>query len=122
MYKYLFLLILFGGVTVNSQNEKKVFQGGEQLKYRVHYGIVNAGYATLAVSENKEGYHFTGKGWTVGVTNVFFKVRDQYESFVDKETLSPNHFVRREEKEVLSSVEMFILITSKIAQEWKIIN
>ena len=31
----------------------------------------------------------------MGVTNVFFKVRDQYESYVNKKTLAPDHFVRR---------------------------
>jgi hypothetical protein len=95
MNRLLIVIFLIGGVISNAQNTEKTFQGGEELKYRVHYGIVNAGYATLEVSENEKGYHFTGKGWTVGVTNVFFKVRDQYESFVDKKTLSPNHFVRR---------------------------
>ena len=93
MHKLLFFLLL--SFSVHPQQSDKVFKDGEQLKYRVHYGILNAGYATLSVSENTNGYHFVGKGWTVGVTNVFFKVRDQYESFVDKNTLAPEHFVRR---------------------------
>ncbi|MDG2279956.1 MAG: DUF3108 domain-containing protein [Flavicella sp.] len=95
MQKFIYIIFLFLTVLAQSQNEEKVFQDGEELKYRVHYGFVNAGYATLAVSEKEESYHFVGKGWTVGVTNVFFKVRDQYESYVNKKTLAPDHFVRR---------------------------
>ena len=95
MNRLLIVIFLIGCVISNAQNTERNFQVGEELKYRVHYGIVNAGYATFDVSENEEGYHFIGRGWSVGVTNVFFKVRDQYESFVDKKTLSPNHFVRR---------------------------
>lgn len=95
MQKILVIFFLFIAASTSSQNESKAFQDGEELKYRVHYGFVNAGYATLNVSEKDEEYHFVGKGWTVGVTNMFFKVRDQYESFVDKKSLTPNHFVRR---------------------------
>ena len=95
MQKFIYIIFLFLTVFAQSQNDEKVFQNGEELKYRVHYGFVNAGYATLAVSEKEESYHFVGKGWTVGVTNVFFKVRDQYESYVNKKTLAPDHFVRR---------------------------
>lgn len=92
----IFLILIFACTTnmVVGQQLDKTFQHGEELKYRIHYGIVNAGYATLSVTENKDAYHFVGKGWTVGMTNVFFKVRDQYESYVNKETLKPDHFVR----------------------------
>tara|TARA_B100000809_G_scaffold107339_2_gene105845 strand:- start:16704 stop:17450 length:747 start_codon:yes stop_codon:yes gene_type:complete len=95
MHRILYILLFLGTISVSSQDIDKHFQGGEELKYRIHYGIVNAGYATLAVSEKNGEYHFVGKGWTIGITNLFFKVRDQYESHVDKNTLLPNHFVRR---------------------------
>ncbi|MDA8728892.1 DUF3108 domain-containing protein [Flavicella sp.] len=99
MKKRSFFLMLICSMTVFSQRDKEAFQSGEWLKYRIHYGFVNAGYATLkvdeATDEQNELFHFVGKGWTVGITNLFFKVRDTYESFVDKESRHPKHFKRR---------------------------
>ncbi len=67
---------------------KASFNVGEYFKFRIHYGIVNAGYATLeikdAVKEGKKVYHVVGKGYTTGMTKFFFKVDDTYESYFDK--------------------------------------
>jgi hypothetical protein len=95
MYRLLIILFFLQGSTSIAQNVEKIFQGGEEVKYRIHYGLLNAGYATLSVSETEKEYHFVGKGRTVGVASLFFKVKDQYESYVDKATLAPNHFVRK---------------------------
>ncbi len=80
-------------------SQEESFKKGEWLKYRVHYEFVNVGYATLTVDQtNKEGqdlYHVVGEGWTKGVASWFFKVEDTYESYFDKETGFPTHFVRR---------------------------
>ena len=77
-----------------AQEKTTAFTAGEALKYRIHYGLVNAGYATLKVNEKENQHHFVGKGWTVGMTSWFFKVKDQYESYVDKTGDYPTHFVR----------------------------
>lgn len=72
---------------------------GEWFKFRVHYGFVNAGFATLevkdAVINNKKVFHVVGKGYTTGVSRFFFKVNDTYESYIDKETGNPYQFVRK---------------------------
>jgi len=72
---------------------------GEWFKMRIHYGLVNAGYATLEIKEaiknNKKVHHVVGKGWTTGMTKLFFKVEDNYESYFDKETGKPYQFVRK---------------------------
>ena len=39
-------------------------------------------------------YHVVGKGKTTGAISWFFKVRDRYESFIDKDKLIPYKFVR----------------------------
>lgn len=88
---FCFFLITFFSA---AQEKNTAFKKGEFLKYRIHYGIVNAGYATLEVKEKKEQYHFVGKGWTSGMTSWFFKVEDQYESYVNKSEELPTHFVR----------------------------
>lgn len=69
------------------------------MKLRIHYGVLNAGYATLevkdAVVNNKKVFHAVGKGYTTGMSRFFFKVDDTYESYFDKETGLPYQFVRK---------------------------
>ncbi|NMH27615.1 DUF3108 domain-containing protein [Flavobacterium silvaticum] len=75
------------------------FDVGEYFKFRIHYGFVNAGYATLELKEaqlgSKKIFHAIGKGWTVGMSKLFFKVEDRYESFFDKNTCLPTQSVRK---------------------------
>ncbi|MBK0369578.1 DUF3108 domain-containing protein [Flavobacterium agrisoli] len=75
------------------------FDTGEWFKLRIHYGIVNAGYATVTVKEavvnHKKVYHAVGKGYTTGMSRFFFKVEDLYESYFDKNTGKPYRYVRK---------------------------
>jgi len=79
----------------------KAFQRGEVLKYRLHYGVFDAGTATLNIqNENKiinghSSYHVIGIGETRGTANLFYKVYDRYETFIDEQSISPLMFVRR---------------------------
>ncbi len=79
--------------------KERAFDAGEWFKFRIHYGIVNAGYATLEVKEdvknNKKVFHAIGRGYTTGMTKLFFKVDDDYESFFDKETGNPYQYIRK---------------------------
>lgn len=75
------------------------FGDGEWFKFRMSYsGFLKAGNATLSVKEtklnDKQVYHVVGKGWTTGMIKWFFKVKDRYESYFDKETLLPYKFIR----------------------------
>jgi hypothetical protein len=96
MKKLTTLILLFIACTAYSQN---AFTTGEFFKFRIHYGVVNAGYATLEVKEavknNKKVYHVVGKGYTTGMTKFFFNVKDNYESYFDKATGKPYQFVRQ---------------------------
>ncbi len=91
-----FLLILIT-TTVLSQN--RAYGDGEWFKFRVHYGFVTAGYATLQVNQEnlkgKQVYHVVGEGKTTGMSRWFFKVEDNYESYIDKEKDIPYRFIRQ---------------------------
>ncbi len=91
-------MLLFITVSFNSQ-KPEAYDSGEWFKFRIHYGFINAGYATLEVQEavknNKKVYHAIGKGYTVGMSRLFFKVDDNYESYFDKVTNKPYQFVRK---------------------------
>lgn len=91
---------MFGGHSeVYAQEMTPAYQDGEWFKFRVHYGLVTAGYATLKVENSsykeKPVYHVKGFGETVGLSRFFFKVEDYYESYIDKNTNLPYKFVRK---------------------------
>jgi len=103
------ILILFSTNFLFSQDTvvNTAFRAGEYLKYRVYYssslGNLTAGEAILTVENWKnihgkgaeDVYHITGIGNSKGMFNWFFKVRDKFESFVDKQTLLPYIFIRK---------------------------
>lgn len=85
--------------TALAQNESS-FESGEWIKFKMSYsGFLKAGNATLSVSEtrinNKDVFHVVGKGWTSGMIKWFFKVKDQYESYFDKNSIIPYKFIRK---------------------------
>ena len=96
MKKLIAFLLLF---TASNAFSQSAFNIGEHFKFRIHYGVVNAGYATLdikeAVRDNKKVYHVVGNGYTTGMTKFFFKVNDNYESYFDKVTGKPYQYVRK---------------------------
>ena len=115
MKKICIVLVLIFGFTINSQVQQlpneggfhlpensentSAFKIGEWLKFRIHYGFLNASYATLQVkSHDLDGvpvYHVVGNGKTTGFASIFFKVDDTYESFFDKKDGRPYKFIRK---------------------------
>ncbi|MES2679791.1 MAG: DUF3108 domain-containing protein [Bacteroidota bacterium] len=77
------------------------FKEGEILTYRLHYGLLNAGNVVLEVKPDiiavgaRKVYHIVGTGYTTGSADWFYKVRDRYETYMDKDALLPWMFVRR---------------------------
>ena len=98
MKKFLIFLLFPLLFSFDTQRED-AFQTGEWFKFRVHYGLINAGYATLEVQDgvinNKKVYHVIGKGYSTGMSRFFFKVDDLYESYFDKVTGNPYKYVRK---------------------------
>lgn len=96
---FLLIIILTAPFYSFSQNNIGAFDTGEWFKFKLKYGFINAGFATLEVKDtlynNKVDYFIKGRGWTTGVIRLFFKVEDVYQSVVDKESLYPNFFKRR---------------------------
>ncbi|MDO5511052.1 MAG: DUF3108 domain-containing protein [Weeksellaceae bacterium] len=88
----LFLSLLSAGVLAQG------FQVGERLKYRAHYGVLNAGFAELniknATINGESHYHVVGKGWSTGAVRAFFRVDDRYETYINKRNLLPSRFIR----------------------------
>lgn len=93
---FTFLILCLNGLQAQSQ---KAFQEGEWLKFRIHYGMFNASYATIEVDEthlnNKPVYHLKGRGKSTGLLHLFFKVDDDYQSFIDQRNGKPYKFIRK---------------------------
>jgi hypothetical protein len=99
--KYYFntlLLLLFSAGMALGQVSKEVgepvFKAGEQLSYKFKYGFFTGAEGELKVQDGEKvngrpTYHITANGKTAGAFDVFYKVRNQYESVVDRETLQP---------------------------------
>ncbi len=88
----------------DSENTKQknipaAFKSGEWLKFRIHYGFLNASFATLHLTNDEIDrvpvYHVVGRGKTTGLASLFFKVDDTYESYFDKEDGKPYRFIRK---------------------------
>jgi len=76
----------------------QAYKSGEWFKFRIHYGMFNASFATLEVEDKilngKKVHHLKGFGESTGLMHLFFKVEDRYESYVDRETGKPYRFIR----------------------------
>jgi len=101
-YLSLITIFLLSSFNLAIQDEKPIvnaYEEGEFLKFRIHYGIINAGVAELelkeAIKDNKKVFHAKGYGYTTGITKMIFKVEDDYQSYFDKNTNKPYHFIRK---------------------------
>lgn len=103
MKKIAIALLFLSTVSFTTQapttTAEKAYGVGEWFQLRIHYGLINAGIAEMEIKEatqnNRKVYHAIGKGYTTGVTKLFFKVEDDYQSYIDKETGVPYKFVRK---------------------------
>jgi hypothetical protein len=74
------------------------FTTGEVLEYRVHYGIINAGEATIDVSpslykiNNRVCYKVNVFGRTTGVFDWTLRIRDTWRSYIDTAAFVPQRF------------------------------
>ncbi len=97
---FCFSFILKGQeVSVSDPVENIVpFKAGEWFGFRIHYGIFNASYATLSLTQDTLNgipvIHAKGYGKTTGLARWFFKVEDHYDSFFDEKKIIPYHFIR----------------------------
>ena len=105
MYIFLFIVIsnfLIAPQTSTPNNEFRVveneaFKEGEKLTFDLNYGFVTAGVAVMEIPRIKrisgrEAYHVTFEVNSVPSFDMFYKVRDRYETYIDVEGLFPWRF------------------------------
>jgi hypothetical protein len=77
--------------------ENKAFKEGEKLTFDLDYGFVTAGIAVMEIPRIKKisgrnAYHINFEVNSVPSFDMFYKVRDRYESYLDVEGLFPWRF------------------------------
>lgn len=101
LFTYIFLLcslILLNAQSNNFQTvENKAFQAGEKLTFDVKYGFVIAGIAEMSIPKvqklaGREVYNVNFIVNSVPSFDIFYKVRDRYTTYIDKEGLFPWRF------------------------------
>lgn len=76
------------------------YQTGEILKYRIHYGPINAGLVSMSVLpqstiiNGKNTYTLRVEGETLKSFDWAYKVRDKFESWVDQESQAPLRYAK----------------------------
>ncbi len=72
-----------------------IFMEGEVLQYKLKYGFITAAEATIKVQasdlkfDNKPTYKLVVDAQTSGTFDIFYKIRDHYDSYIDKTDLTP---------------------------------
>jgi hypothetical protein len=106
LHRYIFFLLIFlaGPLFSNAQNftGNNAFQVGENITYEISYNWgpiwVKAGLVTFSVENDKylgkEALHLKSSGKTYASYDLFFKVRDYYESWIHPETFKAYEFRR----------------------------
>lgn len=76
-----------------------VFSPGEKIVYKIYYNWgfiwIAAGEVVFKVEELQDQYHISAAGRTFKSYDWIFKVRDYYDSYIEKATLRPDRTVRR---------------------------
>jgi hypothetical protein len=99
----LFLLPASGqapGMAVHDycDTDNHTWQGGEEITYKLYYQLdfiwIPAGEAVFRVRDLGDRYFITIDGKTISAFEWFYKVKDHYESVIDKKTLLPITFSR----------------------------
>jgi hypothetical protein len=81
-----------------------VFKVGEELDYKLKYGFFTAAETAIRVEESDKkfeghpAFHIIADAKTAGSFDVFYKVRNRYETYVDQSTLLP-YFYTENRKE-----------------------
>lgn len=81
-------------------SQSKAFQLGENLQFKIRYGIVKAGEAemkvlTLTEYNNQKVYHIQTRARSVPSFDWIYRVRDEVNSFIDHYGLYPIRFEKK---------------------------
>lgn len=94
---FLILLIIFSNQSLSQQSLP--YKLGENFLYNISFAGIKVGDASLIIDsiiniDDKSCFHIIGAGKTTPFFDIFFKVRDTYETFLDTSSVLPVKFKR----------------------------
>jgi hypothetical protein len=102
----LFSLVIFGFATKDRMRQlpNDSFSTGEVLKYKVHYGPITAAEAVIDISpdihtiNDRACYKATVYGRTNSSFDLFIRIRDTWQSYIDTAAIVPHRSFRNIEE------------------------
>jgi len=102
-HKIILLVLIISASTSFSQKdnfrkiENKAFKQGEKLIFDVKYGFITAGVAEFSIPKitkiaGRDAFNVVFKVSSVPAFDLFYKVRDRYETYIDIEGIFPWRF------------------------------
>jgi len=98
------ILLVFSAFTIAGTSFRTInnnsFGTGENLVYRVHYGLLNAAEAKLIIRDDiytlngRPCYKIDVYGKSVGVFDMMMRVRDNWGTYMDTSAVVPHKFYR----------------------------
>jgi hypothetical protein len=88
-------------VLAKNKKVNNAYTYGEKLTYRVHYGPLDGGKAYFSVEptpqivNNRNTYYVKVHGKSAGLVDMMFKVKDEFESYIDQEALVPLKAIKK---------------------------
>jgi hypothetical protein len=110
MKKYYLVLLLSTFITCAfaqdeaTKTKEVAFKAGEQITYKLKYGIFSAAEAVIKVEnsplkfDDHPALHINASAKTVGTFNLLFKVRNEYHSYIDPVTLMPYYYSEKRQE------------------------
>lgn len=92
---HLLLIVVFGGAAISLQAEEKGYMPwgvGEKLTFSIRWGIIRCGSSYMEVNEKiklrgRDTYRIVTIARSAPFFDIFYKVRDRIESYIDVEKL-----------------------------------
>lgn len=98
--RHLIILIIspFLLLVTDLTGQNSPYQPGEKASYIIHYGLINGGIANMILTkeeyEGREVLHSYLIGYTTGIADAIFRVKDIYESYFSPSTELPLKSIR----------------------------
>ena len=98
-YKNLIILFIFFVFSEDLFSKGTPFEPGEYTEYKIYFSAIWVGNSTLEVNNEiaingRKSYYVKGTGKTTPFFDWFFKVRDVYETYIDRQSILPIEFTR----------------------------
>ena len=92
--KRIFFILFLVSYLGYSQNVKLPFKDGESCTYRISYGMFGGGNAKYTINQTQDKTQVIVSGGSNALVDLFFKIRDRYETIINNSTKLPIYFKR----------------------------